>query len=225
MENFNNFPLFYGPKVPYLICRSLLGISLKQHADRKMFRCSVVSGVLLVRGVAGAWLRGPVRRIVVLPTTCLVKPPTTGASHALERWQHRPEQRPFPQYCARSQLSRSGRESVVANAHGYRSTTRTTGSTESEHEDAARRDTALSIITDGSEDSVRKSEHFLGTERLTIETLSSMALHRIQEERQPCCPRLCANAAHPPVDTMVAGTVSVSEEAEEPEHNEWRLIL
>lgn len=114
-----------------------------------------------------------------------------------------------------SRLSRTGRESVLANAHGYRGTKR-----ESKEVDA-HRITAHSIIS--SDQSIGGgSEHFLGTEALSIENLPAVSLQAISEnEEERCCSR-----AHPAVDTMVAGMVSVSEPTEDDkEHNEWNLIL
>ena len=123
----------------------------------------------------------------------------------------------FRSSVARSRLSRRGRESVFANAHGYRAP-RTSRDTEGD----TNRITAHSIITRESGEPEGGSEHFLGTQNLTIDNLPTMSLQTISEsEEERCCSR-----AHPAVDTMVAGMVSVSDPIDdEAEPNEWRLIL
>lgn len=118
---------------------------------------------------------------------------------------------------ARSSLSRRGRESVFANAHGYRAMRMSR-----RPEVNSNRITAHSIIARASGESGGGSEHFLGTENLTFENLPTMSLQAISEsEEERCCSR-----AHPTVDTMLAGMMSVSEPIEhEAERNEWKLIL
>ena len=116
---------------------------------------------------------------------------------------------------ARSRLSRRGRESVFANAHGYRRSSGTGVDV------GTNRITAHNIISGDSDEPGGGSAHFLGTENLTFENLPTVSLQTISEsEEERCCIR-----AHPPMDTMVAGMVSISESVEdEVEHNEWRLI-
>eukprot|EP01043_Picozoa_sp_COSAG02_P017763 COSAG02_NODE_813_length_16901_cov_45.562135_5_plen_155_part_00 len=118
---------------------------------------------------------------------------------------------------ARSSLSRRGRESVFANAHGYRAMRMSRGA-----EVDSNRVTAHSIIARASGDPEGGSQHFLGTGNLTFENLPTVSLQAISEsEEERCCSR-----AHPAVDTMLAGMISISEPIEdEVEHNEWKLIV
>jgi Na+-driven multidrug efflux pump len=153
----------------------------------------------------------------------------------------------FRSTLARSQLSADTRQSLVASAHGYRTTTR---SSSSDTTSAARqlelaagsadRITALRVLADGG-GGARETDHFLGTGSMDPSNLPTIRSGRALRADTPLLPpggehdhgtlpwwKRCMKRVHPPLDTMTAGMRSTSgepSEADAPDHDEWSLIM